>query len=228
MTTEVRAGSTITLLSQWYAYPGGPAQDVSGLTIAIAPSGGGSAVVGPTASGITHEATGLYSYAWAVGAAQASGTYIATWAGTGGVTAVETIAVLDAGSGRVYATSGDLTAYPVAVPAGVSAGLLLQRASRDVDRALLCAVYDVDDDGYPTDTAVRQALREATCEQVAGAIEAGAYPGGKATPTGFGIGKIRVDRGASTAEQVQRGQLYSQAWQVLQAAGLTGGGPQTW
>lgn len=230
--TEVRAGSSATLLSQWYAYPGGPAADVSGLTITIVPSGGGAAVVGPTSTGVVHEATGLYSYAWSVGAAQAAGTYIATWSATGGLTAVEPVTVLDAGTGRVYATSGDLTAYPVTVPAGVSAGLLLQRASRDVDRALLTAVYETDDDGMPTDADIRQALRDATCEQVAGYLDSGDLTGtGAAPPTaGFTIGKISVQRGGQGAsggavQSVKIGVLYPQAWQVLQQAGLTGQGP---
>lgn len=123
-----------------------------------------------------------------------------------------------------YATEAELTAYPVTVPAGASAALLLTRASRDVDRALLCAVYDA------TDATVIAALRDATCEQVAGMIDAGDLAGtGAAAPSsGFTIGRVTVQRGAGSG-QPQASKidgLWPQAWQVLQQAGLTGQGPQ--
>jgi hypothetical protein len=128
----------------------------------------------------------------------------------------------------VHATEAELTAYPVTVPASASAALLLTRASRDVDRALLTAVYDTED----ADVIV--ALRDATCEQVAGMIDAGDTTGtGAAPPTsGFTIGKISVQKGGqgaagSVVQSPKVGALYPQAWQVLQAAGLTGQGPQT-
>lgn len=131
----------------------------------------------------------------------------------------------------VHATEAELTAYPVTVPAGASAALLLKRASRDVDRALLCAVYDVED-GVATDADVLAALRDATIEQVAGMIEAGDLTGtGAAAPvSGVTIGRVSVQRqlpggGATTATRV--GPLYPQAWAVLQQAGLTGQGPIT-
>lgn len=122
-----------------------------------------------------------------------------------------------------YATEADLTAYPVTVPASASAALLLTRASRDVDRALLTAVYDVDAAGDPTDAAVIAALRDATCEQVAGYIDAGDYTGTGAasTPTSFGIGKLVVQRDA-TDRRAKPGQLYAQAWQVLRDPRLYG------
>jgi hypothetical protein len=127
-----------------------------------------------------------------------------------------------------YATEAELTAYPVTVPAGASAALLLTRASRDVDRALLCATYDA------ADADVIAALRDATIEQVAGMIAAGDLTGTGATqPTGgFTIGKLSVQRGgaAGASKQAEKiNGLWPQAWQVLQTAGLTGQGPQeTW
>ena len=135
-----------------------------------------------------------------------------------------------------YATEAELTAYPVIVPAGASAALLLTRASRDVDRALLCAVYDVDANGVATDATVIAALRDATCEQVAGMIAAGDLTGtGAAAPSsGFTIGRITVQRGGSTGQPQARkiGPLWPQAWQVLRdprlAGKLTFYGPQTW
>ncbi|WP_018254017.1 hypothetical protein [Salinispora mooreana] len=126
-----------------------------------------------------------------------------------------------------YATEAELTAYPVTVPTGASAALLLTRASRDVDRALLTAVYDA------TDAEVIAALRDATCEQVAGMIAAGDITGTGAMPptASFAIGKVSVVRGGqgaggSSQQASKINGLWPQAWQALQAAGLTGHGPQ--
>ncbi|RGC68425.1 hypothetical protein C5N14_13645 [Micromonospora sp. MW-13] len=126
-----------------------------------------------------------------------------------------------------YATVEELEAYLGATVA--RATLLLTRASRDVDRALLCAVYDVDDPD------VQAALRDATCEQVAGNLDSGDTTGSGAAPptSGFSIGKVSVQRGGqgaggSAAQASKIGPLWPQAWAVLQQAGLTGHGPQTW
>lgn len=103
MTEQHRQGTTAALLAQFYAYAGGPAANVTGLTITISPAGGGAAVIGPTAVGVVNESTGLYSYPWAIGAAQATGTYVVEWNATGDVTASETVQVVD-GWATAYAT----------------------------------------------------------------------------------------------------------------------------
>ncbi|TDC42089.1 hypothetical protein [Micromonospora sp. KC213] len=132
-----------------------------------------------------------------------------------------------------YATPEQLAAYPVTVPAGADAELLLKRASRDVDSALFCTVYD------PDNPDVQAALRDATCEQVAGYLDSGNRTGTGAAqppPVGFSIGKVTVQRGGSgsavggqQAASAKVGRLWYQAWLVLQSAGLTGQGPQeTW
>jgi len=122
-----------------------------------------------------------------------------------------------------HATEADLVpAYVATTPANVD--LLLTRASRDVDRALLCSVYD------PDDADVVTALMEATCEQAAGQLAAGATDGiGAAAPASFTLGKLSVNRGsggANPAAQARKvGGLWEQAWAVLQLAGLTGQEP---
>jgi hypothetical protein len=128
------------------------------------------------------------------------------------------------GSRRTYATTTDLADYlGTAPPAG--ADLLLARATRDVDRALLCAVYD------PEDADVIAALKEATCEQVAGNVAAGATDGIGAGPTrSFTLGKLSVNKAGGapsnpSAQAVKVGPLWEQAWNILQQAGLTGDGP---
>ena len=64
-----------------------------------------------------------------------------------------------------YATVEQLAADPWGLaPAG--AARLLVRASEVIDQALRTAVYAVDTNGAPTDTAVIAALVGATCAQV--------------------------------------------------------------
>ncbi|MFY1658574.1 hypothetical protein [Micromonospora sp. WMMD1274] len=99
---------------------------------------------------------------------------------------------------------------------------LLDRASRDVDRALLCAVYDAQD------PVVVTALREATLEQIAANLTHGNSTGlGGTRRGGFSIGRLSVQAGSSDDPPVKIGTLWEQAWTILQAAGLTGHQPQS-
>lgn len=122
-----------------------------------------------------------------------------------------------------YATVDDLAAYLSTPPA--NAHVLLTRASREVDRALLCAVYD------PDDVAVQTALREACCEQVAAWATAG-EDGSGATPVyaTVSIGSVTLggrSSGGGTSSGSASSGLAPQAYAVLQQAGLTGHAPQT-
>lgn len=63
-----------------------------------------------------------------------------------------------------YATAADLAAWLGGYPPA-NAAPLLARATDDIDSALVGAHYNVDADGFPTDTAVIEALRDATCAQ---------------------------------------------------------------
>lgn len=119
-----------------------------------------------------------------------------------------------------YATVDDLAGYVTTIP--TTAVVLLDRASRDVDQALLTTVYDTDD------VDVQDALRVATCEQAAGYIAAGLPAGAGGSVQSFSIGRLSVQRaaGAQTQTPAQMvGGLYRQAWQALQQAGLTGQAP---
>lgn len=234
----VQQGRTLVLPVEWRAYEGGPLTAVSSVTIEIVPVAGGAAVVGPTSTGVTSAGTGLNAYSWAVDAAQTPADYYAIWTATDAdsdeVTAVDTVTVQEyIPVPGAYATIQDLVDVYGSTPSG--AAMLLVRASRDVDRALLCSVYPVDDDGLPTDADHIEALRWATVEQVIGNLDAGNRSGTGAAPrrSGFTIGKLSVQQaagaGGASAAQVDRiGPLWSQAWMVLQSAGLTGHGPTTW
>jgi hypothetical protein len=110
-------------------------------------------------------------------------------------------------------------------------GRLLTLASRDVDAALIAAVYDVED-GAATDAAVVTALKEATIEQAAYWLDTGdtTGTGGMAAYGDVQIGSVRLGRsqsggagGGSAARP-----LAPQALAVLQLAGLTGHEPYTY
>jgi hypothetical protein len=131
---------------------------------------------------------------------------------------------IPAGSGSpppgAYATVEQLIDHLGRTP--LNAEQLLIRASRDVDRALLCTVYDA------TDPVIIAALREATLEQVAANLDHGNVTGnGGARRSGFSIGRITVQAGSTDDAPVRIGSLWEQAWTVLQSAGLTGHGPQS-
>ena len=126
----------------------------------------------------------------------------------------------------VYATADDLIDYLDPVPD--DAELRLTRASRLVDQALLTAVYDVDEQGLPTEQRVIDALREATCEQVtawAAGGEDGTGAAGQYASVSIGsVSLTRAASGASGSGSAATG-LCPQAWMILQQAGLTGRGP---
>jgi hypothetical protein len=90
-----------------------------------------------------------------------------------------------------YATASEFAACDflpdgVVVPDDVDR--LLARASRMIDRALMRAVYDVDESGQPTDTAVIAALADATCAQAAWWLETGDEQGAAAGLNSAGSG----------------------------------------
>lgn len=134
-----------------------------------------------------------------------------------------------------YATEADLAALLAPDPAPANADRLLTRASRVIDAALKCAVYDVDETGNPTDADVAAALRDATCEQAAAWIETGADEG---IPSGYGsvrIGSVSLSGGPRGGEAAGQGptsplstRLTGQARQILDAAGLLQTGPWIW
>ncbi|WP_067483773.1 hypothetical protein [Actinomadura hibisca] len=105
------------------------------------------------------------------------------------------------------------------------AALLLDRASRDIDRVLRCSTYDTEADGAVS------ALRAATIEQVAyqlaqgnaDGIRHGMQPG---VPTGASAGGVDLSRGQSVGGSTTALPLIGeQAWGILADAGLTGQGP---
>ena len=121
-----------------------------------------------------------------------------------------------------YATSSDYTAY-TGGSAPTNIDLLLTRASRAVDQALIAAVYDTEDADVVT------ALREATCEQVAAWAAVGEDgTGASAEYANVSIGSVSLGRaqsGGAGGGGSAATRLAPQAFAVLQQAGLTGHGP---
>lgn len=77
----------------------------------------------------------------------------------------------------IYATIEELAAEPWGItepPDNV--GQMLLHASGMVTEAVRSALYDVDTEGYPSITTVRQGFRDATCAQVSAWIAAGIDP----------------------------------------------------
>jgi hypothetical protein len=111
MTTLIR-GRTSPLTVEWFEYPGGPLTPVSNVIITITPLAGGSAIIGPTATGITNPSTGINVYQWTVSNTQDIGSYLVVWQGEdigmSPVQASETINVVSVDAGQ---TSGPCTTW---------------------------------------------------------------------------------------------------------------------
>jgi len=113
-----------------------------------------------------------------------------------------------------YATAAELAACDflptgITAPTGGDAVRLLSRASRIVDTLLMRAVYDVDDDGMPTDTGVIAAARDATCAQACWWLETGDEAGVASSLDSLGAGagpyiNGRLSRVAPDAVEVLR------------------------
>jgi len=127
---------------------------------------------------------------------------------------------------EAYSTVEQFSDYPVAGSGDrglteVEAGGLLWRASRDVDRALLTAVYDATDE----DTAT--ALQQATCEQADWRIAQGQENGiGAGGVHSVSIATVQISKGYTGSGSAAMRDMFSpQAYTILQLAGLIGQAP---
>lgn len=134
----------------------------------------------------------------------------------------------------VYATRTDLVSYApsgTTVPDEPEAVRLLTSASKVVLWHTKTAVYTTDSSGYPTDTAIRQAFRDATCAQALWWIEnPGAETGTAGQYDSVSILSVTLTRrssaGGSSGAGVQ--ELAPQAYTELANAGVLPGVVQTW
>lgn len=128
--------------------------------------------------------------------------------------------------GRVYATAAEYEAFTGTVaPANVDR--LLARASRLVSAATKAAIYDTDLAGYPSDTDIRAAFREATSVQVAEWAKRDAAAAGDegsdpaASPwTSVSAGGLAFSRQSAPAATAEDSQLTPEAMEILAELGL--------
>lgn len=110
----------------------------------------------------------------------------------------------------VYATNADLAAAPWLVtdpPTNVAR--LLAYASQLVRKATRSAVYDTDETGAPTDTAVIAGFKDAVCAQVSTWVGAGINPaqaggGQSGVVTAKGLGPRSVQYAVYERDAAQR------------------------
>lgn len=101
---------------------------------------------------------------------------------------------------------------------------LLRRASGVIDGLTRSSRFDVDEDGYPSDTEVADAFRDATCAQVAYWHETEDPTGAVSQEGTFSIGSVSIGaRGRTSgngAPDEQTSRIASEAVEILTNAGL--------
>ncbi|TDP29765.1 hypothetical protein [Nocardia ignorata] len=129
----------------------------------------------------------------------------------------------------IYAQPDDLIAGGwLTGTAPANAALLLRFASILVRRVTMCDHYDVDTAGLPTDTAIAEAFRDATCAQAAMWSLAGLNPVAGTVGRELAVASQTADGGSVvygdsiTGAEVERAlkQLHSAALLILRNAGL--------
>lgn len=233
---DVLQGGQITLYQLFETWIGsGQACPASGVTISIVaattPGAGAGSPVPATSSGILDVGdSSNYSYPWTVPATVAPGDYLVTWTGTGGqngstvlaYTQALTVAAISSGlpAPGVYATcaqyqawSGDITTPEQLVLTN------LQRASEDLDRALMGAVYAVNASGQPTDAMVIDVFMRACCAQAQYLIADNDPAGMKRIYSQTSIAGVSATR-AKDAQAPSMPPLAPRALQILHVNGV--------
>lgn len=99
---------------------------------------------------------------------------------------------------------------------------LLNRASIHVDGMVINAVYETDDDGYPTDLDVLETLRDATLAQAAYWLETGDTSGAMAGNQSMGIGSVNIGGIKSTGDTPQSKNASRHAPEAVEILKLSG------
>lgn len=131
-----------------------------------------------------------------------------------------------------YATEAEFEASPWAddVPPDGQLSRLLTRASINVQRMTLTAVYAADNAGMPTDQKVITAFRDATCAQVAYWANTGDVDGSLAASGSVSIGSVSLgatNRMSTSAHGRQDSRNAPESVSILMMAGLTTTGVYT-
>lgn len=236
--SDVFPGGSTLLEVQFDTYiNSGIACQASNVTLGITASGaadGGEGTPLAPSSDITELGMGLYSYTWDVPDSQTPGTYLATWTGTR-VTDSETVeyvqvinvaaATIPVPIPGVYASvlqyqawSGDTWTPPSRVQ------IALQRASEQIDIALVAAVYRTDADGMPLDAEVANVLVRATSAQAQYLIAVNDDANVKREYSSLSVGGISSSR-TSRMQSMAMPPIAPQALAILRVAGVLPSAP---
>lgn len=177
---------------------------------------------------------GLFQYEWHVAANQAPGTYLVTWTGirqsdNASVTYTQAVTVaadpesvpqpgLYASVAQYRAWSGDQ--YTPAQRVQVA----LQRATEQIDVALVAAVYRTDADGMPLDAMVANAFMRATSAQCQYILAVNDDAGVKREYSSTSVGGVSASRTASM-QGLALPPLAPQALAILRVAGVLPAAP---
>lgn len=128
---------------------------------------------------------------------------------------------------RVYATVSDYQTNTLdTFTTAAKAGLLLRKASMDIDRATMSATYATDPQGYPADAGLLDAFMRATCEQAAFRRDLDDPTGAKARMSSIKVGSLAFTRAPGTAAMTFV-PLGPDALAILQLAQALPGAPFT-
>lgn len=120
---------------------------------------------------------------------------------------------------RIYATLANYRTWSQdAVTPDARVTWLLARASEDIDRALIGAVYPVDASSMPTDAADIQTFQDATCAQAAFRQDMSDDTGAASRNDSTSIGGISIHRAAGTAALAMH-PIGPEALKILHTAG---------
>jgi hypothetical protein len=210
----------------------------SGVTIGIDESGavdsGTGTPLAPTSSGIIERGNGLFTYPWLCPAATPPGSYLVTWTGTRA----------SDGQTVTYTQAVNVAADPVSVPLpGVYASVqqyrnwsgdnatpsqrvqvCLQRATEQIDHALIAAVYRTDADGMPQDAMLANALMRATSAQAQYIIAINDDANLKREYASISAGGVSVSR-AQAGQSMALPPICPQALAILHVVGILPASP---
>lgn len=126
---------------------------------------------------------------------------------------------------RVYATESDYLEFSEDEVAPDKIDSLLRRASAEVESHIRTAVYVTDEDGYPTDPDIADALRDATCAYVAYWDETDDITGAEAIAGPVKIGSVSLggtSTGGASSRTPADTRIAHEALTILRNAGLIG------
>ncbi len=227
----VQPGGAIMLRAQFQTAVGsGISQPVSGVTITITPSAGGSPVVGPTSAGVIAADAATYTYTWSVAAAIPPGDYTVVWqAATPSLSLSGVVTVVrqpdESPSPGVYASVDQYRAWSGdwGTP-NTRLAVDLRRASEVIDVALVGAVYQTDADGMPVAPMVIDCFMRATCAQTQYVIANNDPANVKDQYLNSNVGGVALTRAPGTMAKALP-PLAPQAAAILRVAGVLPAAP---